>query len=355
MAYTSSKLHPAENTAIQSFLGTGSYGVPLGEAYKGHEYERYGWDEHVPDWAAYGALGTVGSALGLGAALEGIGQHYGWWGKEQRPFTDMPSSIPIGGGAELDVQKIWKDPKHYGYAIMPDYTYGDVGAPGGPTLTALSNYVDPGTDLTIGGRQVDLGGNNAQASKVRELLEGVQYDRPWRNEEREYLSTAGALREAIGAAYGINTGGQIGTLNAEAAKKRKEELGLTGEYEALDPLVRLQELLQQQYNNYQIQNNQGLVDQMFQGRNQSLNNLLQAQSAAMGTPGLYQGVMGANEASRDTLMNQARAAYKPLESAMEQQYQAQNQQLLATLQQLQAQTEATVRSMGKQGTFKREE
>jgi hypothetical protein len=44
-----------------------------------------------------------------------------------------------------------------------------------------------------------------------------------------------------------------------------------------------------------------------------------------------------------------------MEAAMEQQYQAQNQQLLAALQQLQAQTEATVRSMGKQGAFEREE
>jgi hypothetical protein len=354
MAYTSTKLHPAENIAVQNFLNTGSYGAPLGDiAAMGHKYERYGWDEHMPSWAAAGAFGAVPEAFGLGAALEGIGRHYGWWGKEQRPFTDMPASIPIGGGAELDVQKIWKDPKNYGYAIMPDYTYGDPGAPGGPMLTALSNYVEPGNQLTIGGRQVDLTGPEAQASKIRKLLSGLQYDRPWRNEEREYLSTAGALREAIGAAYGINTGGRIGTLAPEAARERKEELGLTGDYEALDPLVRLQQQLQQEYQNYQIQDNQNLINQMFQNRNQSLNNLLSAQSAALGTPGLYQGVMGASEASRDTLASQARAAYKPMEAAMEQQYQAQNQQLLAALQQLQAQTEATVRSMGKQGVFER--
>lgn len=355
-------LHPAENQYINNFLSSGQFGVPTGMAYKGHEYERYGLDDQINNVLGgielgsigHGVLGPLGKNLGIAGLAGSIGKHYGWWGKEQRPFTDMPSSIPIGGGAELDVQKIWQDPKRYAYTILPDYTYGAPGAPGGPSFSGAENYVQPGTQATIGGQAFRPMGNEAQASKINELLKGLQYDRPWRDEEREYLSTAGALREAIGAAYGINTGGRIGMLDADAAKKRKEELGLTGDYDALDPVVQLEQQLEDRYRNYQMQQNQGLMNQMFQGRNQALNNMLQAQSAAMGTPGLYQGVIGANEASRDTLMNQAKAAYKPIQSAMEQQYEQANQQLLATLQQLQAQTEATVRSVGKQGAFERE-
>jgi hypothetical protein len=224
-------------------------------------------------------------------------------------------------------------------------------------LTGLSAYgLESGP--TIAGEEVDLYPDDmyGQAQRVRELLESQQFARPWRSAEREYLSTAGAIREAIGAAYGINpASGSMGVLGRKALPKKKEKLGLTGEQEPLDPLVRLQEELVDRFRNYNVDQQNDRIRDIMNQRSQTLGRLSAERGAAMGTPGLFQGAMSANEASRDTLANQAMAAYKPMQRQLEEQYQEQNQQLLGALQQLEHETQATVRMMGREGVFDRKQ
>lgn len=218
-------------------------------------------------------------------------------------------------------------------------------------LYGLSSYgIDQGP--SFGGKQVDLYQDRdrvkQQTEALRTLFElpHVKSYVPQEQAQRQYSGVAGGLREAMGAAYGIDTYGRIGNLAPSSAASKKEELGLSGNRAPLDPMVRLQEALMNQYQNYQVGQRQNRIRDILAGRQNTLTRLGSERSAAMGTPGLFQGAMTASEAARDTLANQAQAAYKPMQAALERQYTEQNEQLLAALEQLEQETQTTIRTMG---------
>lgn len=203
----------------------------------------------------------------------------------------------------------------------------------------------------IGGQPTNLYNVNLSQERVApgEVITS-SWHTPFSQSQRRYLGSAGALREAIGAAYGINPSGRIGKYDERNPKT--SEAGYT---EPLDPTVRLENILYDQYKNYRDEmkgeQQSALLRNLFNTRNSTMNALMRQRSAAFGTPGLYQGAMSANEAVRDTMVNQAVAAYKPMESALRDQYEQQNQELLNTLQQIQTETESTVRSIGRGAKF----
>lgn len=210
----------------------------------------------------------------------------------------------------------------------------------------------------IRGQKIDLYGESAPYNEaVQNISSLIQASRhaPFKQPTRKYLGSAGAIRELVGRMYGYNPYGRIGGLDPEAARRKEEELGIT-ETPAFHPLARLEEELIDAYKDYPVGDQseveqQRLVNQIFEQRNQALRRMLAAQGAAMGTPGLYQGALSANDAARDTMVSQALAAYKPIQYQMQQQFADANEQLMSTITQLQSAREQNIRGMGRGASF----
>ena len=147
-----------------------------------------------------------------------------------------------------------------------------------------------------------------------------------------YQRQAGWYRNLLRGAYGLTETGEEPV-------------------EALDPMVRLQDALYNQYKSMEGQAGQfgthSDIMNIIKRQQASANRLLIARQAAMGAEGLFQGVMTANQRSRKTLADQARAAYKPMAYQMEKAYEQESQSLLNALARMQYETESSIESMGR--------
>lgn len=104
---------------------------------------------------------------------------------------------------------------------------------------------------------------------------------------------------------------------------------------AVDPLAQLQSALMAQYDPTVAQNlgqNVSFSDTLRQ-QQRGMTAQLQQQAAAMGTPGLYEGLLGQQARAREALASKAQAAYDPMRWQMQQQVQQQEQQLLSAINQ----------------------
>jgi len=112
-------------------------------------------------------------------------------------------------------------------------------------------------------------------------------------------------------------------------------LGLGLFDEALDPLARLQQQLQGEFNpNFmnQMTGDQGFGRMIEQQQNPVINQL-RGRAASMGVEGAYEGLITEQQRARQSLAAQAQAAYAPQAYQQQQQYQGATDQLLAAINQ----------------------
>ena len=159
------------------------------------------------------------------------------------------------------------------------------------------------------------------------------------------------LQQGTDMLLGTPTGHQsdirrkVGNMQNWWQEMGERDLGV-GAYQgqATNPLSQLQYQLGQQYNPNAVTGAfQGYdFGHMMQMRNRGIADVLNQRAAQMGVKGAYGGVIDQAQRARETMAEQALAAYRPQAWQAQQQASQQTQQLLAALQQMEFETERTM-------------
>ncbi len=229
----------------------------------------------------------------------------------ERYFNETGIRIPSmsGYGEQLGQQRQAKEQIN---DMTPEP--GIPGQPGGPTLPEGTVGYDP---APVSDEFYDkIGGMISQNQQAQQRAETPQ-EKTWA--WQEYYRTL--------------TGSSLG-------------LGLFDE--ALDPLARLQQQLQGEYNpNFMnsMTGDQGF-GQMVAQQQRPVINQLRGRAASMGVEGAYEGLIGEQQKARDSLAAQAQAAYAPQAYQQQQQYQGATDQLLSAINQAEINAERLFATSG---------
>ncbi|MEA1909937.1 MAG: hypothetical protein U9M89_02870 [Patescibacteria group bacterium] len=228
------------------------------------------------------------------------------------------SPVPVDSGGGSSPQDTYDSFNNYGL--------GNTSAMGQtyPTAPASQSYNNP-----YGGFQATDPNypqpNAAMAASAQADLAGIPSDHESKDKwYRKYERQGEAYRQILANALGV--------------------LGK----DTLDPVQALGKNLQTQGMNQQTQEfGPNDFNQMITSRNQNLSQLLQAQEAARGARGIYQGVETASQRARTSMVNQAVAAYQPMAYQQRKQQEDMIDQLLMSITQQQLAAEESVATPGR--------